>query len=181
MDNKANDKKIAEILADFIVNHKYEDLPEETLAITKNYMIDVIGCMVGASQEEQALILTDVVNPGGCSPESSVFAKGVKTSIMNAALINGTMGHIYDYDDDHREGTMHPTVVVFPAVFALGEKLTSSGKELMRALVLGLEVMIRVGESFLGKSYYQGFHPTGTCGVFGAAAGCARAAGRASS
>ena len=173
MDNKANDKKIAEVLADFIVNHKYEDLPEETLAITKNYMIDVIGCMVGASQEEQALILTDVVNPGGCSPESSVFAKGVKTSIMNAALINGTMGHIYDYDDDHREGTMHPTVVVFPAVFALGEKLTSSGKELMRALVLGLEVMIRVGESFLGKSYYQGFHPTGTCGVFGAAAGCA--------
>jgi 2-methylcitrate dehydratase PrpD len=63
-------------------------------------------------------------------------------------------------------------VAVFPAVFALGEKLGASGKDLMRAFIVGLEVMIRVGESFLGKSYYQGFHPTGTCGVFGAAAGC---------
>jgi 2-methylcitrate dehydratase PrpD len=43
----------------------------------------------------------------------------------------------------------------------------------MRAYILGLEVALRIGESFLGKSYYQGFHPTGTCGIFGAAAGCA--------
>ena len=173
MENENEGKKIAEILADFIVSHKYEDLPEETIAMVKKYMLDVIGCMVGASKEDQALALMEVLNPTGCSPESSVFAQGVKTSSMNAALINGTMGHIFDFDDDHREGTMHPTVVVFPAVFALGEKLKASGKELMRALILGLEVMIRVGESFLGKSYYQGFHPTGTCGVFGAAAGCA--------
>ncbi len=173
MKNKNKDKSIAEILADFIVSHEYEDLPEETIAMVKNYMIDVTGCMVAGSKEPQALALMEVINPGGCNPESSVFAQGVKTSTMNAALLNGTMGHIFDFDDDHREGTMHPTVVIFPAVFALGEKLNSSGKELMRALVLGLEVMIRVGESFLGKSYYQGFHPTGTCGVFGAAAGCA--------
>jgi 2-methylcitrate dehydratase PrpD len=68
---------------------------------------------------------------------------------------------------------MHPSVAVFPAVLAMAEKLDVSGKDLIRAFILGLEVMIRLGESFLGKSYYQGFHPTGTCGVFGAAAGCA--------
>jgi 2-methylcitrate dehydratase PrpD len=109
----------------------------------------------------------------GGNPESSVVAQGSQTSAMNAALINGTLGHIFDFDDDHREGTMHPSVAVFPAVFALGEKRNISGRELLRAYCLGLEVMIRVGEAFLGKSYYQGFHPTGTCGVFGAAAGCA--------
>jgi len=129
--------------------------------------------MVGGSREDQARILLEVTKEMGGAPESSVFAHGFKTSTMNAALINGTMGHLMDFDDDHREGTMHPTVVVFPAVFALAEKLEKSGKELIRALVLGLEVMIRVGETFLGKSYYQGFHPTGTCGVFGAAAACA--------
>ena len=83
------------------------------------------------------------------------------------------MGHSFDFDDDHREGTMHPSVAVFPAVFAVGEKRGASGKEFLRSLILGLEVMIRLGESLLGKSYYQGFHPTGTCGVFGAAAACA--------
>lgn len=173
MKNIIQDKKIAEVLAEFIVNHRFEDLPKETIEKSKHYIIDVIGCIVGASKETQAKILLEVMSKEGGNPDSSVFSHGFKTSAMNAALINSTMGHILDYDDDHREGTMHPTVVVFPAVFALGEKLKVSGKELVRALILGLEVMIRIGESFLGKSYYQGFHPTGTCGVFGAAAGCA--------
>ena len=92
---------------------------------------------------------------------------------MHAAMMNGTLGHTFDFDDDHREGTMHPSVAVFPAVFALGEEKSISGKEFLRSLILGLEVMIRLGESLLGKAYYQGFHLTGVCGVFGAAAGCA--------
>ena len=167
------EQQLAETLSEFIVNTRYEDLPDETIAKVKEYMLDVVGCMVGGSREEQARIVLDVIGEMGGAPEASVFAHGMKTSTMNAALVNGTMGHLFDFDDDHREGTMHPTVVVFPAVFALAEKLGKSGKELVRALVLGLEVMIRTGETFLGKSYYQGFHPTGTCGVFGAAAGCA--------
>ncbi len=173
MKKQSTDKKIAEVLAEFVVGHKYDDLPKETIEKVKEYIVDVTGCMVGGSKEPQAEALIAVMKEMEGSPESTVLAHGFKTSTMNAALLNGTMGHIFDYDDDHREGTMHPTVVVFPAVFALGEKMNASGKEVTRALILGLEVMIRVGESFLGKSYYQGFHPTGTCGVFGAAAGCA--------
>lgn len=167
------EKQLAEILAEFIVNCRYEDLPNETAAKVKEYIVDVVGCMVGGSREPQARLLLEVMKEMGGTSESTVFAHGFKTSTMNAAMINGTMGHLFDFDDDHREGTMHPTVVVFPAVFALAEKLGKSGKDLIRSLVLGLEVMIRVGETFLGKSYYQGFHPTGTCGVFGAAAACA--------
>lgn len=170
---KLSEKQLAEMLADFIVKTRYEDLPKETIAKVKEYIVDVTGCMVGGSREPQAKALLEVMEEMQGASESSVFAHGFKTSTMNAALINGTMGHLFDFDDDHREGTMHPTVVVFPAVFALAEKLGKSGKELMRALILGLKVMIRVGETFLGKSYYQGFHPTGTCGVFGAAAACA--------
>lgn len=168
-----NDKQIAEVLSKFIVNTKYDDIPVESIKKVKEYIIDVIGCIIGGSKEKQTQILRDVLNEMGGNPESTVIVSNLKTSTMNAAMLNGTMGHVFDFDDDHREGTMHPTVVVFPAVFALAEKLNSSGKDLLRALILGLEVMIRIGESFLGKSYYQGFHPTGTCGVFGAAAGCA--------
>lgn len=169
----SQDKKIAEVLAEFTVRQKFEDLPKETIEKVKHYVIDVIGCIVGASQEQQARVLIEVMKTEGGNSHSSVFAHGFKTSVMNAAMINGTMGHTFDFDDDHREGTMHPSVAVFPAVFALGEKLGAGGKDLMCAFILGLEVMIRLGESFLGKSYFQGFHPTGTCGVFGAAAGCA--------
>ena len=170
---KKQSSTLAQFLADFLVACKYEDIPEDTVQKVKHYIIDVTGCMVGASREKQAEIIKAVLTEEGGNAHSSVLAGGYKTSVMNAALINGAQGHMFDFDDDHREGTMHPSVAVFPAVFALGEKLRVSGKELIRAFILGLEVMIRLGESFLGKSYYQGFHPTGTCGVFGAAAGCA--------
>jgi 2-methylcitrate dehydratase PrpD len=172
MEQTNQEKWLAEKVAEFLVGEKFEDLPKETIHKVKEFIIDVIGCTIGASQEQQIKILTEVLSAEGGSPRSSVFGHGFKTSMMNAAFLNGTMGHTFDFDDDHREGTMHPSVAVFPAVFALGEKLKVSGKEFIRSFILGLEVMIRLGESLLGKAYYQGWHPTGTCGVFGAAAGC---------
>jgi 2-methylcitrate dehydratase PrpD len=177
MEQTMHEKRLAEVLAEFLVNTKFNDLPQETVTAAKTFTLDLIGCIIGASQEQQIKILTEVLTAEGGNPRSSVFAHGFKTSMMNAALFNGTMGHAFDFDDDHREGTMHPSTAVFPAVFALGENLRVPGKEFLRSYILGLEVMIRLGESFLGKSYYQGFHPTGTCGVFGAAAACATVMG----
>jgi 2-methylcitrate dehydratase PrpD len=170
MEQFSQDKRLAQKVAEFLVSHKYEDLPQETIDRAKEFTLDVIGCIIGASRQPQIDALREVLGTEGGNPHASVFAHGFKTSLMNAALLNGTMGHAFDFDDDHREGTMHPSVAVFPAVFAIGEKRGASGREFLRSFILGLELMIRLGESLLGKSYYQGFHPTGTCGVFGAAA-----------
>lgn len=177
MEQKIQDKQLAGKVAEFLVNKKYGDLPRETIDKAKEFTLDVIGCIIGASQQPQINALNEVLRTEGGNAHASVFARGFKTSMMNAALMNGTMGHAFDFDDDHREGTMHPSVAVFPAVFAVGETRGASGKEFLRSYILGLELMIRLGESLLGKSYYQGFHPTGTCGVFGAAAASANVMG----
>jgi len=177
VDNVKQEKRLVEVIAEFVVSEKFETLPPETVEKAKEFAIDVIGCMIGSSKRPQINILTEVLMAEGGNPRSSVVAHGFKTSMMNAALLNGTSGHALDFDDDHREGTMHPSVAVFPAVFAVGENRGATGKDFLLSYILGLEVMIRIGESFLGKSYYQGFHPTGTCGVFGAAASCAKVMG----
>jgi len=177
MVNTRKEKRLAEVLAEFVAGRKFKSLPSETVAKAKEFALDLIGCMIGSSTRPQINILTEVLKAEGGNSRSSVVAHGFKTSMMNAALLNGTSGHALDFDDDHREGTMHPSVAVFPAVLAVGENRGVTGKELLLSYILGLEVMIRLGESFLGKSYYQGFHPTGTCGVFGAAASCAKVMG----
>ena len=177
MDSKKNQKRLAETLAEFVVREKFETLPPETVEKAKDFTLDLIGCMIGSSRRPQINILTEVLQAEGGNSRSSVVAHGFKTSMMNAALLNGTSGHALDFDDDHREGTMHPSVAVFPSVLAVGENRGVTGKEFLLSYILGLEVMIRLGECFLGKSYYQGFHPTGTCGVFGAAASCAKVMG----
>ncbi|MBP1733575.1 MAG: 2-methylcitrate dehydratase PrpD [Deltaproteobacteria bacterium] len=153
MQSREPAKRLAETIAEFLVNERYEDLPKEAIKKVKEFTLDVIGCTVGASDQPQIKALTQVLVAEGGNPHASVFAHGFKTSMMNAALFK--------------------SVAVFPAVFAVGERRGAPGKEFLRSFILGLEVMIRLGESLLGKSYYQGFHPTGTCGVFGAAAACA--------
>jgi len=81
-------------------------------------------------------------------------------------------------DDVHNEASLHPGVVVFPAALATGEKIGASGKKFILAVVLGYEVMIRLG-SALGpeNSYKRGFHPTGTCGTFGSSVAAAKMLG----
>jgi len=85
-----------------------------------------------------------------------------------SALGNGSAGHAIEMDDVNNESSLHPGVVIFPAALATGEMFEATGKRLIEAVVSGYEVMIRLGKALGPKSSYaRGFHPTGTCGVFG--------------
>jgi 2-methylcitrate dehydratase PrpD len=166
---KSGSSMVAEQFSALAVTQQFEDLPPETVTKAKELMLDISGCIIGAAKTAQGTVIAEVARSQGGLPQSSVLGHGFKTSAMNAALANGLMGHVFDYDDDHREGTLHPSVVIFPAVLALGEYRKVSGKNLIKGFVLGSEADIRLGEAFLGKGFLQGFHPTSTCGVFGAA------------
>ena len=101
---------------------------------------------------------------------ATVLGQRMKTDCAYAAMLNGALGHTLELDDDHREGTIHTGVVVIPTVLSLGEMLGKSGIDMLVAMVAGYEVGIRIGKAFLGNLFYQGFHPTGVCGVFASAA-----------
>ena len=148
---------------------QYEDLPSIVTENSKKFILDVLGNIICAKHLVCSENIVSPVKALGGTPASTVIGFGFKTSPHMAALANGVMGHSFDMDDDHRKGTQHSTVVVLPAAFAVAEQYGYSGKELITAFAYGSEITIRLGEAFLGQTYYQGFHPTGTCGVFGAA------------
>ncbi len=165
---------IARQIAEIGEKLKIEDVDERTIKNAKIFILDTLGCMLSGSQIQSgksvkyaALKLTD-------QGECTIFGSGKKTNAMLAALVNGTAGHSQDYDDDHRLGTQHSSVAVLPAVLALAEKHKKSGKDVLLAYIYGSDIAIRAGEAFLGTSYYSGWHPTGTCGVFGAAGGACK-------
>ena len=95
MDSRKNEKRLAEVIADFVVGGKFESLPPETVEKAKEFALDLIGCMIGSSKRPQINILTEVLKAEGGNSRSSVVAHGFKTSMMNAALLNGTVlpGH----------------------------------------------------------------------------------------
>jgi 2-methylcitrate dehydratase PrpD len=95
-----------------------------------------------------------------------------------AALINGALAHSLDFDDTHAEASLHSSAPIVPAALAAAEMTGASGKDLIAAVVAGYEVQIRLSLALNPTEHYdRGFHPTATCGVFGATAAAAKLLG----
>lgn len=152
----------------------FEQLPEEVVRRAKEAILDTVGVTLAGSASGSADILNSYVDFVGGRPEATVLARGKKNSPVNAALVNGAMGHILDYDDVSWSTIGHPAVVtLFPAL-ALGEILGASGKELIAAFVAGYETMACVGRGVVPEFNEKGWHSTATIGCFGAAAAASR-------
>lgn len=141
-------------------------LRESTLRAIKRCLLDTIGVIGKGSTYPNMLPLKEILNSSGKS-----FAFGFKNlETSDAALWNGTAAHSVELDDFYREGSVHPGVVVIPSALSIGQEINASGIEIIKSILIGYEVMSRVGMSAKGTIYNRGFHPTSVCGVYGAAA-----------
>ncbi len=162
--------------ARWIAEHDQNTIPRSAFAFAKHALLDCFGCMIAGQSEPLAEILLAefAASENG---ECSLVARTERTSLHNAALINGAAAHALDFDDVHRRLHGHPTACVAPATLALGEKLGASGQDVLTAFIIGTEVACALGEMCEEGHYEAGFHATGTLGTFGAAAAAARLMG----
>jgi 2-methylcitrate dehydratase PrpD len=159
-------------LAQFVVNTKYEDLPEEVIEFTKVCILDWLGsALAGADKAPIQMIKEMVTELGG--EEQATLVTGGKSSVTNACLVNGAASHIVELDDIHKGSIIHAATVVIPAALAIAEWKKKSGKEFITAVAIGYDVCFRIGEA-VSPSHYYYFHNTATCGTFGAAAAAAK-------
>ena len=88
-----------------------------------------------------------------------------------AAFVNGALGHSLDFDDTHAEASLHSSAPILSAALSAAQMKNCSGQQLITACVIGYEIQIRLGlAGGASKHYNRGFHPTATCGIFGAVA-----------
>ncbi len=165
---------ISEKIAELTVYVSYDDLPVEVRNATIDRIIDLMGSMIGSKRIESSAMVTELALEIGGPEESTVIGTNKKIAAPMAAFANAIQSYAFDFADDHNESNAHPSVASIPVALSIGEKHNISGKELIVAAALGNEVVCRLGSAFLGKTYYQGFHPTSTCGTFGAAVSAAR-------
>lgn len=169
-----NAKGATEIIADFVVNTGYRQIPVEAIGIAKQAILDSLGCALAGAREPAVEILCKYAKRLGGKSEVGIIASGFKTSTPIAALVNGTMAHVLDYDDVAASWWGHPTVVLMPTVLALGEQEKLSGKSVLEAYVLGFEVGSRLNRG-LGIGYYQaGWHSTIVAGTMATAVAAAK-------
>src|SRR6266446_827331 len=167
----------------FVATTKYEDIPPEVIELGKKSILDGLGLALAGSRAETGTICRQYLKDMGvCGGKATIAGSALKTSPRFAAFVNGVSIHADDFDDTQLSAAkdrvygllVHPTVPVLPAVLALAEGRTISGKEFMLAYHLGAEVECKIAEAISPRHYQDGFHSTGTCGSFGSAAACAK-------
>ncbi len=156
-------------LAKFIQASRYENLPPAVVHEASRALLNWLGCAIGASQHETVGNAVAALQPFFGPAQAQLLGRREKADVLRAALINGISSHVLDFDDTHAR-LVHVSAPVWPALLAYGEWRGVSGKDLIHAFVLGVEVEIRVGLSVFPEHYDKGYHITGTAGVFGAAA-----------
>ncbi|MBR2561565.1 MAG: MmgE/PrpD family protein [Eubacterium sp.] len=164
-------------LARFVSELKLENVPEEAVAAAKACLLDTVAAAKGAADNQMYQGIKKVyLDHEGCGKISaSIWSSSEKAPIRTAAFINAMAGHTLELDDVHTGSKTHIGTVVVPAAWAAAEAVSSSGKQLLEAVICGYEVMARIGMGF-GVSGHRnkGWHVTGTAGTFGAAAACAK-------
>ena len=97
---------------------------------------------------------------------------------QGAALINGTLIHSLDFDDTHARSSLHTSAPIVPAALAAAEMAGAAGQDVVPAIIAGYEIQTRLSMALGPTDHYnRGFHPTATCGVFGAAAAAGKVFG----
>jgi 2-methylcitrate dehydratase PrpD len=173
--------------AEFVVKLKLADIPAEALELGKKSILDGLGLALSGSKADTWKLIQEYLKPFGFPPRggAAVLGSAVRLPARFAAFANGVAIHVDDYDDtqlavakDRVYGLLtHPTVCVLPAALATAEVEGKSGKDLLVAYHSGVEVECKIAEAISPRHYEDGFHSTGTCGVFGGTAACAKLKG----
>ena len=164
---------VTDTLARFVAETDFANLSEKVLTNAKMHILDTLGAALVGATTDTAAIAFDYCKRLGHSDESTIWGTNQKSSAPMAAFANGLLGHAIDFDDwDAFIHAGHPTCMVAAAALSLGEAIGSSGKDLLKAYALGIEILTKIAAN-APNVQDRGFHSTPVLGSIGAAIACA--------
>ena len=165
---------VTRTFASFVATHPSRGWSEGVEREAHRTILNWLGCAVGAAKHATVEAALAAVKELAPPPQASVLGRAERVDMASAALLNGITSHTFDFDDTHLATIIHPAGPVVSAALALAEHRRLSGRALVDATVLGVDVACRVGNAVYPDHYDRGWHITGSTGMLGAAAACSR-------
>ena len=164
-------------IAELIKGVSYKHLPSAAIDAAKMAILDCLGVTLAGCNEMSSSIICQYTKRISQSADAGIIGRGFKTSVEQAAWVNGTQAHALDYDDYFALSCLtpyHPTAPILPAVLAVAEKDHLSGRDVLLAYITGFEVEAIIAKVCVRQQYDLGWHTTSTLGSLGAAAAVAK-------
>lgn len=169
-------------LSSYIAGLTFEDLPRETVENAKRLFLDLYSCSIAGAEAEAVPELIELARDWGGKDEATLLVAGGKVPAPLAGMVNTVMSHARDYDDTHDAAVLHTSVVVIPAALAAAQVaetkgIAVNGRDLLAAIVAGVDVHCKLSMSFTLSVPESGYTYTALCGYFAAAATAAKLLG----
>jgi 2-methylcitrate dehydratase PrpD len=173
--DRSQQRTAAQQLAEFAVGLSFENIPAAVAKQAKVCLIDAVACAVfGQKLPWSQMVLAEALASGAGGPCRLPGAPEKRLHVPQAALAFGTFAHAFELDNLRQpaSGVHGGATVALPAL-AMAQAVGASGRDLIKAIVAGVEVMFRIGNATLHSAETVGFHAPGMTGPFGSAAACA--------
>lgn len=168
---------LEEAVARLVTDLRYDSLPPKAVAGARQLMQDQLALQVGSASLPWSRALLALVKRSHAPGQVRVAATGERMGAGDAAFVNGSYGHGFEYDDAHRASSSHPGSCVVPAALAVGEEIGATMGQVIEGIVAGYEVYTRIGNLAAPQLLERGWHPHAILSNFGAAAVAARMRG----
>ncbi|HKA40571.1 MAG TPA: MmgE/PrpD family protein [Burkholderiales bacterium] len=156
-------ERVTERLAQWLSSRDYEDLPPEVREKTVEVIFDTVACAIACSRLPEVRAIVDLVESIGGEPHCSLIGYRAKSSVVNAAMVNGGMARGGEADAVHMTSSGgHVAPGPVSTALTVGEWLDSSGRDVLRAVALAYEVGGRLMTIFYRERDYitRRFYPT---------------------
>lgn len=165
-------------LASYMVEARERVLPSDVARDARHRILDTLAAMVSGAHLKPGEMAIRYARAQGGVAEATVLTTDIRTTAVNAALVNAMFGHADETDDFHPATKAHPGCAVVPAAIAMAEREGRSGKELLNAVALGYDICCRflmaLGADLVRRTHRSAEGTSSTMGSVGAAASLAR-------
>jgi len=167
---------VSRTLADFVAASSWADVEAQSLEARRS-ILNFFATALGSARDPVVTAAMRTLSPFSGAATSTVIGHSEPMDALCASFLNAISANLLDFDDTHPETIIHPAAPVAAPLLALAEMRRLSGREVLTAFVLGVDVECRIGNAVSPRHYARGWHITSTCGIFGAAAACAKLLG----
>jgi 2-methylcitrate dehydratase PrpD len=165
-------------LAEHCASIRFNGLSSEVIQYTGFLMLDFLGLAPKGLSLESTQQIHSLIRKIGGKGNGTVIGTTLRTLPQYAALANATASHSLSLDDIYTPASIHPGSAIFAASLAVAESVGADGERFIEGVVAGYETTLRIADAVGSKEHYAlGWHPTATCGTFGATVAVSRIIG----
>src|SRR5450759_618369 len=165
-------------LAQWVVGLRYEDLPPAVVDRARGVTLHTLASVLIGSQTRDGRQAVKLITEeeAGVRKGATIMVSGSKVTKGGAAFANSEMALAGGKYDTFRMLT-HPNTAIIPGALVAAETAGASGKDFIRGLAAGYEVMERMASDFIPTVMSRGFHPGPVFSIFGSAVAAAKIMG----